>query len=112
MGASASQPYRRRRWIAGLVLVAVIGIAVAAAGGLRGGDGTPARAQSAAAPTAVAATPPAAAQPEPAPPAEAPAPPRSAGMSARVISRPAARTVSRRQAFTSWRTLPGQSYAT
>jgi len=71
MGASASQPYRRRRWIAGLVLVAVIGIAVAAAWGLRGGDGTTARAQSAAATTAVAATPTAAAEPEPATTAEA-----------------------------------------
>ena len=39
-------------------------------------------------------------------------PPRSAGRSASAISRPAASTVRRRQAFTSWRTLPGQPNAT
>ncbi len=43
--------------------------------------------------------------------ASAPSPPRSGGMSSSRISRPGAVTVSRRAAFTSCRTLPGQPNA-
>ncbi len=58
MGAVTPKPgpYRRRRWVAALAVLACAALSVAAAWGLRGGDDSTARAQSQPATTAAATT--------------------------------------------------------